>query len=129
MEESIKRIKIKTRINELLAEKEHLQNQIKDIDDTVMALMETLSKFNGHTVWFENYLVMLTDYKLSIYTDMAWSYANILDYYCKSGISKSSPRYQKAKCRYRTAMVNVESITDKIDWVQKVIERRAKNGD
>ena len=62
--------------------------------------------------------------KMDLCDDVARYYWDIMKYCELHKIPKSSVTYQIAKCRYRIAIVNLESIIDKINWIDSKYYRK-----
>ena len=62
--------------------------------------------------------------KMDLFDEIARMYWSLMEYYKSNKVPKSSKRYQFAKCKYRTAIVNLESIIDKITWIDSKFYRK-----
>lgn len=111
-------------IDKLLTSKVMHQNKIKQIDSRVMSLMEERNKIIKFDSWAHNYSETVLISKMDLYDEMARMYWSLMDYYKTTGIPKSSKQYQVAKCKYRTAIVNLESVIDRISWIDSKYYRK-----
>lgn len=123
-----KRIKrrdiLDSKINELLTAKALLQKEIKQIDSKIMTLMEERHKIIQFDIWAHNYSETVLISKMDLYDEMARMYWSLMDYYKTTGVPKNSKQYQVAKCKYRTAIVNLESVIDRISWIDSKFYRK-----
>lgn len=62
--------------------------------------------------------------KMDLYDEIARIYWALMDYYRSNKLPKTSKQYQLAKIKYRTAIVNLESIIDKINWIDSKYYRK-----
>lgn len=112
------------KIDKLLTAKALLQTEIKKIDSKVMSLMEERHKIIQFDTWAHHYSETVLVQKMDLYDDIARLYWNIIDYYRSNKLPKTSKQYQSAKIKYRTAIVNLESIIDKINWIDSKFYRK-----
>lgn len=112
------------KIDKLLTAKALLQTEIKKIDSKVMSLMEERHKIIQFDTWAHHYSDTVLVKKMDLYDDIARHYWNLIDYYRLYKLNKTSKQYQIAKIKYRTAMVNLESIIDKINWIDSKFYRK-----
>lgn len=112
------------KIDKLLTAKALLQTEIKKIDSKVMSLMEERHKIIQFDTWAHHYSDTVLVKKMDLYDDIARHYWNLIDYYRLYKLNKTSKQYQVAKCKYRTAIVNLESIIDKINWIDSKFYRK-----
>ena len=115
---------LNSKIDELLTAKALLQKEIKQIDSKIMTLMEERHKIIQFETWTHHYSETVLVQKMDLYDDIARHYWNLMDYYKSNKLPKSSKQYQLAKTKYRTAIVNVESIIDKINWIDSKFYRK-----
>ncbi len=113
-----------SKIDKLLTAKAMHQNRIKLINSSIMSLMEERNKIIQFDSWAHNYSETVLISKMDLYDEMARMYYGFMDYYKTINVSKSSKQYQIAKCKYRTAIVNLESIIDKINWIDSKFYRK-----
>ncbi len=124
-EKRIERIEaLDSKIDELLTAKALLQNELKRINLKVTSLIEGRNKIIKFDSWMHHYSETVLVQKMDLYDDVARYYWNIMEYCKLHMIPKSSWSYQVAKCKYRTAIVNLESIIDKINWIDSKFYRK-----
>ena len=101
---------LSSKIDELLTAKALLQKEIKQIDSKIMSLMEERHKIIRFEAKLLHYSKTVLVQKMDLYDDIARHYWNLMDYYKSNKLPKSSRYYQLAKTKYRTAIVNLESV-------------------
>ena len=102
---------LESKINEFLIAKTLLQNELE-------------SKTNQFDAWAHHYSENVLISKMDLYDEMARIYRGFMDHYESNKIPKSSKQYQLAKIKYRTAIVNLESIIDRINWIDSKFYRK-----
>lgn len=118
------RVTLEFKLNKFLEEKALLQDKIMRIDSQIMSLIEERHKIIQFDSWMHHYSETVLISKMDLYDETARMYYGFMDYYESIGIPKCSKQYQVAKCKYRTAIVNLESIIDKINWIDSKFYRK-----
>ena len=117
-EKRIKRVEaLESKINEFLTAKALLQRELRRIDKRIMHMVEERHKIIQFDSWMHHYSENVLISKMDLYDEMARMYYGFMDYYKSTGVPKSSKQYQVAKCKYRIAIVNLESVIDRISWI------------
>ena len=119
-----KREALDLKIDKLLTAKAMHQDRIKMINSQIMSLMEERHKIIQFDSWAHNYSETVLISKMDLFDEMARMYWSLMDYYKTTGVPKSSKQYQVAKCKYRTAIVNLESVIDRISWIDSKFYRK-----
>ncbi len=115
---------IDSKLDELYTEKCILQNKLRKVDSQIMPLVEERHKIIKFDSWMHNYSDTILVQKMDRYDDIARYYWSIMECYKSNGFPKWSSYYQIAKCNYRIAIVNLESIIDKINWIDSKYYRK-----
>lgn len=124
-EKRIKRVEaLESKINEFLTAKALLQRELRRIDKRIMHMVEERHKIIQFDTWAHHYSENVLISKMDLYDDIARHYWNLMDYYKSNKLPKTSKQYQTAKIKYRTAIVNLESVIDRINWIDSKFYRK-----